>query len=237
MGTQTGRVMGKSSSRVGIIGAGVSGLAALKQLSHYNPIVFEASDCIGGVWKSCSYNSTKLQSQRKDYEFSDFPWPTRDDPSFPSHLQILDYLTSYAQRFDLYKYVMFNTKVLEIRFIGHDQSQTTNSPAAEYGNILPGRSVWEVAVRPNHSHNIQWYEFEFLVICTGKYGDIPKIPEYPKNRGPEIFKGKVMHSLDYCKLDTEEATELMKGKKVAIIGFKKSAIDLAVECAQANQGS
>jgi protoporphyrinogen oxidase len=36
-------------SRIGIIGAGVSGLAIAKQLSHYNPIVFEATDSIGGV--------------------------------------------------------------------------------------------------------------------------------------------------------------------------------------------
>jgi len=47
----------------------------------------------------------------------------------------------------------------------------------------------------------------------------------------------VMHSLDYCKLDKEAATQLHKGKKVAVVGFKKSAIDLALECAEANQGT
>lgn len=73
-------------------------------------------------------------------------------------------------------------------------------------------------------------------MCIGKYGDIPKLPEFPSGKGPEIFAGKVMHSLDYCKLGKEEAIELLKGKRVAIIGYKKSAIDLAVECAQANQG-
>lgn len=74
------------------------------------------------------------------------------------------------------------------------------------------------------------------MICMGKYGDIPKIPNFPINRGPEIFIGKVLHSLDYCKLDREAAAQLLKGKKVAVVGFKKSAIDLALECAQANQG-
>lgn len=74
------------------------------------------------------------------------------------------------------------------------------------------------------------------MVCVGKYGDIAKIPSFPRKKGPEEFKGKVLHTLDYCKLDQEAATELLKGKKVAVVGFKKSAIDLALECAQANQG-
>lgn len=82
----------------------------------------------------------------------------------------------------------------------------------------------------------QWYGFEFVVMCIGKYGDIPKMPVFPVEKGPEVFTGKVMHSLDYCKLNKEEASQLMKGKKVVVIGYKKSAIDLAVECAEANQG-
>ncbi|CAN0881218.1 Probable flavin-containing monooxygenase 1 [Linum grandiflorum] len=219
------------SSKIGIIGAGVSGIAAMKQLAHYEPVVFEASNYLGGVWKSCSYSSTKLQTPRKNYEFADFPWPNRDDPTSPSYVEILDYLTSYAQRFDLLKYVHFNTKVVEIKYFGR---QTTPSP--EYGDLLPGHPVWKVAVRTNDSESIQWYEFEMVVVCTGKFGDVAKIREFPTNRGPEVFKGKVMHSMDYCKLNKEEATELMKGKNVAIVGFKKSALDLAVECAEANQG-
>lgn len=73
-------------------------------------------------------------------------------------------------------------------------------------------------------------------MCTGKYGDVPRIPAFPAKKGPEIFQGKVMHSMDYCKLEKEEASSLLRGKKVAVIGFKKSAIDLALESALANQG-
>lgn len=83
---------------------------------------------------------------------------------------------------------------------------------------------------------VQWYAFEFVVVCTGKYGDVPRIPTFPEKKGPEIFKGKVMHSMDYCKLEKGEASHLLCGKKVAVIGFKKSAIDLALESALANQG-
>ncbi|XP_041006840.1 probable flavin-containing monooxygenase 1 [Juglans microcarpa x Juglans regia] len=227
-------------SKIAIIGAGVSGLAAAKQVSRHNPIVFEASDSTGGVWRHCSYSSTKLQSRRCDYEFSDFPWRERNNASFPSHTEIIEYLDSYAEHFDLLKFVRFNSKVVEIKFVGSDHDSpadaATDFMSKKPGSLLPGHPVWEVAVQTNHSKDVQWYAFEFIVVCIGKYGDIPKIPEFPRNKGPEIFQGRVLHSIDYCKLDKESTSTLLGGKKVAVIGYKKSAIDLALECAEANQG-
>ncbi|KAL5559577.1 hypothetical protein UlMin_035788 [Ulmus minor] len=230
-------------SRVGIIGAGVSGIAAAKQLSSYGPVVFEATDSIGGVWKHCSYSSTKLQTPRCDFEFSDYPWPDRDNSSFPSYLEVLDYLHGYAKHFDVLKYVKLNSKVVEIRYVGDKHDQATPSRPGEYGSLLGGHPVWEVAVQTsshNEQNTVQWYAFELLVVCVGKYGDIPRIPTNNWNNnsksGPEVFSGKVMHSIDYSKLDKEAARSLLKGKKVVIVGYKKSGIDLAKECAEANQG-
>ncbi|XP_028777361.1 probable flavin-containing monooxygenase 1 [Neltuma alba] len=217
-------------SKVGIIGAGISGIAAAKQLSHYNPVVFEASDSIGGVWKHCSYSSTKLQTPRCDFEFSNFPWPQRDSSSFPSHLEVLEYLHNYATHFDVLKLVQLNSKVVQIRYVG---DQTNKS---ELGTLLTGRPVWEIAVENTQLKALQWYAFEFVVVCIGKYGDVPRMPEYSPNKGPEVFKGKVLHTMDYSKLDKEEAQELFRGKRVAVVGYKKSAIDLAMECAEANAG-
>ena len=62
------------------------------------------------------------------------------------------------------------------------------------------------------------------------------MPVFPPRRGGEEFLGEVLHAMDYAKLDEDAANELLKGKKVAVVGYKKSAIDLAVECAAANQG-
>ncbi|KAF7837582.1 putative flavin-containing monooxygenase 1 [Senna tora] len=227
-------------SKIGIIGAGVSGIAAAKQMSHHNPIVFEASDSIGGVWRHCSYNSTKLQSHRRDYEFTDFPWPDRDNSEFPSHLDVLNYLNSYAHHFDVLKNIRFNSKVVQIRFVGGDRENSDGAggvtAGGDYGTLLPGHPVWELAVQTNQSDTIQWYAFEMIVVCIGKYGDIGKMPSLGRNKGAEVFKGKVMHTLDYCKLDEEAASQLLRGKKVVVVGFKKSAIDLAMESALANQG-
>ncbi|XP_057544417.1 probable flavin-containing monooxygenase 1 [Amaranthus tricolor] len=227
--------MAQIQSKIAIIGAGISGIAAAKQLAKHEPVVFEATDSIGGVWKHASFSSTKLQTPRCDYEFSDFPWPDRDDSSFPSHVEIIDYLYSYASHFDVLKFVKFRSKVVELRYLG-GENHLRDRPA-EYGRLLAGHPAWEVAIQTGDDFDsIQRYTFEFVVVCIGKYGDTPKIPSFPSNKGPQVFKGKVLHTLDYCKLNKEEASSLLKGKSVAIVGYKKSAIDLAVECAQANQG-
>lgn len=148
-------------SKVGIIGAGISGIAAAKQLSGYRPVVFEATDSIGGVWKHCSFTSTKLQTPRCDYEFSDYPWPERDNSAFPSHVEIVEYLHGYATHFDVLKYIQFNSTVVEIRYVGDHHSDNT----AEYGSLLKGHTVWEVSVQNNQSKTIEVISLLILSTC------------------------------------------------------------------------
>ncbi|KAG1342587.1 Flavin-containing monooxygenase [Cocos nucifera] len=223
--------------RVAIIGGGISGLAAAKQLASFNPVLFEATNSIGGVWKHCSYRSTRLQTPRGDYEFSDYRWSGRTDPTFPTHNEILDYLHGYAEHFGLWGFIKLESRVVEVRYLGdRTMAGFTEFWGAEGRAPLTGNPVWEVGVVTGQSETVKWYKFEFVVMCIGKYGDVPNMPAFPHGKGPEIFHGKVMHSLDYCKLDEEASKELMSGKKVVVIGYKKSAIDLAVECAEANQG-
>lgn len=151
-------------SKIGIIGAGISGIAAAKQLSEYNPIVLEATECLGGVWKHCSYKCTKLQSVRCDYEFSDFPWPLRDNESFPSYQEILEYLNSYVTHFDVMKFIKFNSKVVEIKFVGnnnmihHDATDNHNNNNHNHDDHQSG-SVWEVAVLDTQSGSIEVVPF------------------------------------------------------------------------------
>ncbi|KAE8647219.1 hypothetical protein Csa_018944 [Cucumis sativus] len=236
--TTTDQSRHRSVSKVGIIGAGISGIAAAKHLSSHHPVVFEATDSIGGVWKHCAYRTTRLQTPRRDFEFSDYPWPsqTTESDEFPTYLEILDYLHGYATHFDVLKFVKFNSKVVQLRYIGGPEAEDSTAAAGVYGSLLNGRPAWEVAVQDTHLNTIQWYEFELVVICVGRYGDIPNIPTFPHNKGQEVFKGKVLHSLDYAKLDHDDARALLQNKRVVIVGYRKSAIDLAVECAEANQG-
>jgi len=72
---------------------------------------------------------------------------------------------------------------------------------------------------------------DFLILCIGRHSGTPNIPEFPVN-GPELFKGKILHSLDYSYMD--DVAEFVKGKHVTIIGSGKSAFDIAAEVAKVN---
>ena len=144
--------MAQEVRKVGIVGAGISGLAAAKQLARFNPIVFEATDSIGGVWRHCCFRSTKLQTPRKDYEFSDFPWEDRSD-SFPTHLEILEYLERYATHFDLWPHIRLHSRVVELKLhTAADEPHVNVWATGEQQHKLP---IWEVGVLSGDDSTIQ----------------------------------------------------------------------------------
>lgn len=82
-------------------------------------------------------------------------------------------------------------------------------------------------------------EFDFVVLCTGRFGDVPRVPTFSSNpsEGQQVFAGKVLHAMDYSALNKDEARELLQGKRVAVVGFHKSALDIAMEASDINKNN
>ncbi|XP_021839360.2 probable flavin-containing monooxygenase 1 [Spinacia oleracea] len=224
--------------KVGIIGAGISGLLACKYAlaKGYQPLVFESRNTIGGVWTK-TLETTKLQTPKSFFQFSDFPWPSFVDTLYPSQTQVFDYLQSYAKHFDLLKHIRFNTNVLNIKYHKGPSHEENNPPhwgGDHNGDPFGNKGKWIITTQHLLTQIIEVTQVDFVVLCLGRFSDVANIPEFPIDQGPEVFEGKVMHSIEYSNLDNEKARELIKGKRVTVVGFKKTVLDIAMECATVN---
>ncbi|KAG0457544.1 hypothetical protein HPP92_022701 [Vanilla planifolia] len=101
------------------------------------------------------------------------------------------------------------------------------------GKAFSGKGVWHVTVQ-KEDETKEVHEMDFVVLCLGRFSGLPNIPTFPENRGPEVFTGKVLHSMDVANMGSGAAGELVRGKRVVVVGFLNSALDVAVEFADIN---
>jgi len=191
-----------------VIGAGLSGLVTAKTLLEYgyHVAVFEKEPEIGGVWSpGRRYPGLTTQNTRDTYAFSDFRMP-QDYPEFPSGEQMLAYLKAYATKYHI-------NPVIRL-------SHTVESASLEsHGN----QHQW--TIRGNANGQPFQEQGDFLVVCNGTFSE-PAIPQYP---GMEIFTqngGAIRHT---SKLNSPED---YAGKRVAVVGYGKSACDIAAAIAE-----
>ncbi|PWA84849.1 dimethylaniline monooxygenase, N-oxide-forming [Artemisia annua] len=69
---------------------------------------------------------------------------------------------------------------------------------------------------------------------TGRNKDVPNMPKFPKGKRLDVFHRSAIHSLQYTALDDDAAEQLVKGKKVVVVGLGKSGLDIARGCAEIN---
>ncbi|HEY0937982.1 MAG TPA: NAD(P)/FAD-dependent oxidoreductase, partial [Trebonia sp.] len=185
--------------RVGIIGAGVAGLATakvLKQAGH-EVIVYDKAPDVGGVWsRTRRYPGLTTQSPAAQYSLSDFPMP-RDYPEWPTGAQVQAYLAAYAAHFGLEPALRLATEV------------TAAVPVPDGG--------WAVTTAgdggPDSAEHVG-----ALVVANGIFCE-PAVPRYPGEAeftaaGGRVTAGTELH-------DEEQA----RGKRVLVVGYGKSACD------------
>src|SRR3954453_2226479 len=191
--------MGRAQ-RVAVVGAGASGLAALRGLTAkgFDAIAYERGRAIGGVWTleeppTAAYRSLHLITSRARTEFADFPMPP-GTPDYPARDEVGRYLVAYATHHGL-----------------HDRVRLGNG--VRHARRRAGGG-WELELDDGTSA-----EADVLVAANG-HNELPSWPDPPY---PGEFSGAQLHALDYREADD------FRDRHVLVVGMGNSAMDIATD--------
>nr|XP_019575489.1 PREDICTED: dimethylaniline monooxygenase [N-oxide-forming] 5 [Rhinolophus sinicus] len=150
-----------TKKRIAIIGGGVSGLVSIKCCLEegLEPVCFERTDDIGGLWRfqenpeegrASIYKSVIMNTSKEMMCFSDYPIPAHF-PNFMHNSQVLEYFRMYAKEFDLLKYIRFKTTVCSVK-------QQPDFPTS---------GQWEVVTESEGKKEVT--VFDGVMVCTGHH--------------------------------------------------------------------
>ncbi|MGH9057241.1 MAG: flavin-containing monooxygenase [Acidimicrobiales bacterium] len=182
--------------RVGVIGAGMSGLLAAYRMQEagVDYVVIEKNDDVGGTWLENRYPGCRVDVPNHFFSYScaqKHDWPEL----FSSQEVLLDYFRGFADRNGLRPHVRFRTEVAKA---------TWDEAAAAWRLDLTG---------PDGPDSI---EVQAIVVAVGQLNR-PKLPDI---EGLESFRGPWFHSARW-----DHGVD-MPGKRVAVIGTGCSAAQL-----------
>ena len=198
--------------KVCVIGAGPSGITALKNLIDLglDVVCYDFNTEVGGNWiynENVSHSSvfetthiisSKTLSQYEDFTFDEFEAGL---PDYPSHDQLRRYFQAYAAKFNLYPHIQFNTLV--------QSCDLDKSAHWLIKTIQDGKETTET--------------FSHLVVCNGHHWK-PRLPNYPGN-----YTGKFMHSHEF------KQAKPFEDQRILVIGGGNSACDVAVETSRVSR--
>ncbi|MEU4364773.1 NAD(P)/FAD-dependent oxidoreductase [Promicromonospora sp. NPDC023987] len=193
--------------KIAVVGAGFAGLATAKILREFehDVTVFEKAPDVGGVWSATRrYTGLRTQNNKDSYAFSDLPMP-RDYPEWPTGEQVQAYLERYVAKFGLRPHLRLATEVV--------RAEPTD---AEDGWMVTARRIGAPVSAPE--------KFDHLVVANGIFSD-PVFPQYEGYADLVRAGGKLVAS---SQLNTLDDT---RGKNVVVVGYGKSACDVAAEIA------
>jgi len=205
---------------VAVIGAGAAGLCAARHLSVHprvRPTVFEQSSSVGGTWvytdtigndqhglpvHSSMYKNLRTNLPKEVMAFPDFPFPENKEVSFVHHSEVLEYLESYKNQFEVNQFIKLNTMVSKVHPV-----------------LTEKKTMWEVTTKCMKTEHVVTNLFDSVMVCNGHYST-PVVPSIP---GIEKFSGSFIHSHDY------RVPEVYQGESVLILGGGASGTDICIE--------
>ncbi|KAL4775861.1 cyclohexanone monooxygenase [Aspergillus nidulans var. acristatus] len=181
------------------VGAGAAGLftayKAERMLTNYELVCYEKNATIGGTWLENRYPGCACDVPSHIYSYSFEPNPNWTSFFSPSE-EIQAYFVNFYEKYNLQKYMRFNTTVRGI--VWHDD-----------------KGQWEVELeRKDGSRFTDWCHVLINgsgVVNKWKYPDVPNL---------ERYQGTLVHTANW---DTQIQ---WKGKSVAVIGSGASAVQV-----------
>jgi trimethylamine monooxygenase len=215
------------TGRVAIIGAGPSGLAALRAFESArrkgaaipDVICFERQSDYGGIWNytwrtgtdeygepvhGSMYRYLWSNGPKECLEFADYGFEEhfgRPIPSYPPRAVLHDYIKGRIEKSGVASYIKLSTAV---------RSVTYNDATGKF----------TVAVKDLNSDEISSSDFDY-VICASGHFSTPNVPEF---EGIRTFPGRVLHSHDFRSADE------FAGKRVICVGASYSSEDIGLQC-------
>lgn len=191
--------------RVCIIGAGVSGLVAMKEViaEGHDPICYEATSHIGGVFSRDeesrrTADSTYLTISNVYMAFSD---TVVGPKKFWHALEYIKYIEDYCQIHNLKKRIQFRHIVRQVEKIDNH---------------------WQIKIENLETQVLFTEIFDAVAICSGSH----QYPRYPSIPGLETFPNVTLHAAQFRHADS------FQGKKVVVIGIGESSADILADVAQ-----
>ncbi|XP_010933690.3 flavin-containing monooxygenase FMO GS-OX5 [Elaeis guineensis] len=215
------------SCKVAVIGAGVSGLVASRELLRegHRVVVFEKADRVGGTWvydpetdsdpvglnparrvvHGSLYASLRTNLPRLLMGFRDYPFPEPaktpgDRRAFPGHAEVLRFIEAFARDSGVLEAVRFRAEVVRVA-MGRRKDE------------------WVVEWRTEAEAEVEKEEFEAVVVCNGHHTE----PSVPTIAGIDRWPGKQVHSHNY------RVPEPFRDQIVVVIGMGASAYDISRE--------
>ncbi|TQL67064.1 cation diffusion facilitator CzcD-associated flavoprotein CzcO [Nocardioides albertanoniae] len=196
--------------KIAVIGAGFAGIASAKVLTElgHDVTVFEKAPDVGGVWsRTRRYPGLTTQNSKDSYTLSDLRMP-KAFPEWLSGEQVQTYLEMYVEKFELAPMIRLSTEV------------SSAQPAGGGGWDITSTTVTSADGEDETAEH-----FDHLVVASGVFSE-PFSPTYDgvdelEAAGGTILPPSRLHDL-----------ESVKGKDVVIVGYGKSACDVAVEVAK-----
>lgn len=213
--------------RVGIIGAGPSGLAQLRAFESAQRagveipeiVCFEKQSNWGGMWNytwrtgldkfgepvhGSMYRYLWSNGPKECLEFSDYTFDEhfgRPISSYPPREVLFDYIQGRIEKSNAREFIRFNTSARWVDFNESEQKFTV-----VLDDLANNKTYTE--------------EFDYLVVATGHFS----VPNMPHFDGIETFTGTIKHAHDF------RGAEPYENRNLLLIGSSYSAEDIGVQC-------